>query len=235
MEIGKAFTFVNEDEEWIKKLAIGAALYLVSVLFGVVLLPLLLLLFVVGYQIAIIRNVIDGKERPLPEWEDWGQLFIDGVVVAVAVLIYAIPIILFTICSLALILPASIEGNDPSGGAIAGTVVLSCLVILFAIALAFIAPAIFIQYARTGEFGPLFQVGQVMAIARQNFVDILLVIIATAVAGFIVNLLGAIPICGWFVIIPAGTAWIMYATGHLYGQIGRKMNDKSQETAYGAA
>ena len=70
MEIGKAFTFVTEDEGWIKKLAIGAVFVLV---------PFLILL-VIGYQILIIRNVIDGKDRPLPEWEDFGQLFKDGLI-----------------------------------------------------------------------------------------------------------------------------------------------------------
>ena len=37
------------------------------------------------------------------------------------------------------------------------------------------------------------------------------------------------------IVVPAGTAWLMYATGHLYGQIGRKTNDKNLETAYDAA
>lgn len=238
MEIGKAFTFVTEDDEWIKKLAIGGGLMLISILFGALLLPLLVIFFLVGYQIAIMRNVIDGKDRPLPEWQEWGQLFIDGVIVSIAGLVYALPIILFTICSLALILPASIEGNDPSGGAIAGTVVLSCLTLLFAIALAFIAPALYIQYARTGEFGPLFQVGEIIGIARENFVDILLVLLATWVANIVVSIVGtivAITICGPLIVIPAGTAWVMYATGHLYGQIGRKMAEKNLQADYSPA
>jgi len=238
MEIGKAFTFVTDDDEWIKKLAIGGALMLVSILFGALLLPLLVIFFLVGYQVAIIRNVIDGKDRPLPEWQEWGQLFIDGVIVSVAALVYAIPIILLTICSLALILPASVEGGDPGGGAIAGTVVLTCLAVLFGIALAFITPALYIQYARTGEFGPLFRFGEIVAVARDNFVDILLVILATWVANLVVSIVGtiaAITICGPLIVIPAGTAWVMYATGHLYGQIGRKMADKGLQADYTAA
>lgn len=228
MEIGKAFTFVNEDEGWIKKLALGAIFVLV---------PFLILL-VIGYQILIIRNVIDGKDRPLPEWEDFGQLFIDGVIMVVTILVYALPVILISLCAILVSIGTTDSSGNLSGGGIAGLGVLGCLALLLGIALAFITPALYIQYARTGEFGPMFRFGEVIAIARENLVDILIVILVTIVANMVVSIVSSIAVitvCGPIIISMAGTAWIMYATGHLYGQIARKMSDKSLESEYSPA
>ena len=143
MEIGKAFTFVTDDDSWIKKLAIGAIFVLV---------PFLILL-VIGYQILIIRNVIDGKDRPLPEWEDFGKLFIDGLIMVVAIFIYALPIILLSLCGAVIGATTTDAAGSMSPGGGIGVALLSCLAILFGIALAFIGPALYIQYARYGEFG----------------------------------------------------------------------------------
>ncbi len=226
MEIGKAFTYVNEDEAWIKKIAIGAVLVLLSFL----LIPILPL---VGYQIRIIRNVIDGKDRPLPEWDDFGQLFIDGVIVVVAGFVYALPIILISVCSS--IVSASMDSGNMEGAGIAIVIALGCLSALFGIALAFIGPALYIQYARTGEFGALFRFGEVIAITRENLVDILIAILVNMIASFVVflaTLITIITICGPIIVILAGTAWVMYATAHLYGQIARKMSDKAMAPEY---
>jgi len=228
MEIGQAFTFVTEDKDWIKKLAIGAVLVVV---------PFLILL-VIGYQILIIRNVIDGKDRPLPEWEDFGQLFMDGLIVFVTLFVYALPMVLLSLCGVLIFAGTSDPGGNLSGGGIAGVGLLSCIAILYGIVLAFLTPAIYIQYARTGEFGPMFQVGEVVAIARENLVDILIVIVVAMVANIAVSLVSSIAIitiCGPIIVSLAGTAWIMYATGHLYGQIARKMSNKSLEPSYSQA
>ncbi len=232
MDIGKALTFITEDDDWIKKIVIGGVFALFSVLF----IPIF---FLIGYQIAIIRKVMNGEEHPLPEWDDWGQIFMDGLVLWIAQFVYALPVVLLSLCSMFIWLPAASDSSGDfgaafSGAAIFGLVVLSCLVFLFAIALAFIVPALYIQYARSGEFGPLFQIREVVAIARENFVDILIVIVVSIAAGFVLGLVTWIPVCGWFILAPLGTVWIMAASAHLYGQIAAKTQGKQTETAYAA-
>lgn len=227
MEIGKAFTFVTEDENWIKKLALGAVFLLVPFLF----------LLVIGYQILIVRNVIDGKEHPLPEWEEFGQLFIDGVIMLVTIFVYSLPMTLLIICSSA-VGAATSDASGMSGGAVAGVALLSCLAVLLGIALAFVTPALYIQYARTGEFGSMFQFGEVIGIAREYLVDILITIVVIMVANMVVSVVSTIAIitiCGWIIVGLAGSAWVLFATGHLYGQIGRKMSDKALEPDYSPA
>lgn len=231
MEIGKAFTFVNEDEAWIKKLAIGA----VFVLFGVFLIPIMV---VVGYQIRIIRNVIDGKDRPLPEWDEFGQLLVDGAVMFVAGFVYSLPIILISVCS-AVVNASLFDGSaDTEGIGIVATIALSCLSILYGLALAVIIPALYILYARTGELGSLFRFAEVIATARENLVDFIVVVLINLVANMVVGfaaILVAITLCGPFIVLLAGTAWVMFATAHLYGQIARKTSGKILTPDYSPA
>lgn len=76
MDVAKAFTYFAEDERWMGKLVIGVLVSLVSIL----ILPGFLLS---GYMVGITRNVMNGEKRPLPEWEDLGTLFMDGLSIIV--------------------------------------------------------------------------------------------------------------------------------------------------------
>lgn len=228
MDFGKAFLFVRDDEGWIGKLLVGAAM----VVFSALIVPSFWLL---GYQIALIRNVMDGEERPLPGWgDDPGGMIKDGIMVFVAGLIYALPIILMSVCNA--VASAAFSGDsDTAAFAVAVSVAFACLAVIWGIAIAFMAPALYIQYARTGELGAMLRFGEVFAFARDNAVDILLTIIANWVAGVVfglVFLLSIITICGWIVILLVGPVWITYFQAHLYGQIGAKSAGKKPTLAY---
>ena len=93
MDIGQAFSFVFEDEEWIVKILLGAVLMLIPI-FGQCAL--------MGYGIAIVRNVKAGEPRPLPDWGNLGEYFMDGLMFWVATLIYALPIFIL-ICPIVLV------------------------------------------------------------------------------------------------------------------------------------
>src|SRR6185503_25419 len=72
LDLGRAFRFVVEDPDWIKKILIGGAFTLLAaVLVGA---P-----FVMGYLVRLTRNVARGEPRPLPEWNDLGGLFMEGL------------------------------------------------------------------------------------------------------------------------------------------------------------
>jgi hypothetical protein len=83
MDIGKSFSFPFEDEKWLSKLVIGAivsAIPIVNIIFA-------------GYIVDTIRNVMAGLARPLPEWVDWGDKFMKGLILFLASLVYSIPVI----------------------------------------------------------------------------------------------------------------------------------------------
>ena len=232
MDIGKAYLFVKDDAGWIGKIAVGA----VILFFSFLIIPVF---FLVGYQIAVARSVLDGEEHPLPAWDNWGQLFMDGLVVSIAQFVYALPIILLGACSwLVFLVPALGAGSDLetalAGGATIGFFAVMCIIILLSFVLAFVVPALYVQYARSGDFGSMFRFGEVIEIARQNLVDILITILANLGAGLVLLLLivvASITICGGFILSYAGPVWLMVATAHLYGQIAANVEGKGKEEA----
>ncbi len=72
MDFGAAFSYMLKDADWVKKLLIGA----VFAFFSFLLIPGV---FLAGYFVKATRNIASGEERPLPEWDNWGDLFVSGI------------------------------------------------------------------------------------------------------------------------------------------------------------
>lgn len=223
MDFAKAFTFFSEDPNWVTKYAIGALIVFAStLLFG---LPMLL---VVGYQIAQTRLVMEGERERLPEWDDPGKLLLDGLNLTVALLVYSAPaLLLFCLSIAAFFIPvARSSGGDLD--AVMGSigmglvVLLTCILVLYALALTFLAPAITIQYARQGTLSSLFRFGEVWELTRNNLGDIALVWLVLIVANIVLQLvilISAVTIIGPVIFSMVGPVWYLTGTGHLYGQI----------------
>lgn len=239
MDVNKAIRFVMEDKQWISKLLIGT---LMAVL-GVLIVPALILQ---GYLIKIIRQVMNGQWDGLPEWDDWGDLLRDGFNVTVAQIVYTLPFMILMFIGIAMTGGiASMSGSEDLA-AIAGTgggLLMFCLIILFAIAFLFLAPAILIQYAIKDEFGALFRFGEVMDIIRNNMADILIVFLVSIVAAIaisvVMTVLALIPCLGWIAAFLIGLAvgpYVSFVTSHLYGQIAAKvLGNKAGGTLSGMA
>jgi len=100
VDFGRAFTSVTEDPDWIKKVLIGGAFTLLSsILVGV---P-----FVLGYFGRTLRNVVADAPRPLPEWDDLGGLFSEGLRLTAVSLIYGLAIA--AVCDDAPRIPAAVR------------------------------------------------------------------------------------------------------------------------------
>ena len=230
MDVSKAFTYITEDEGWLGKLGIGAAVSLLS--FFIVPIPLL-----VGYMIGITRNVMDGVEHPLPAWDDFSQLFRDGLSVMVAQLVYTLPF--WVLACIGIVATVGLDGLSGANedlaavGIVATMGIVGCLTLIFVFALALLSPAIVIQYVKTNELAACFRFGEVVGIARANIADILIAAVATIAASFVISaasgILFIIPCIGWIAMIIISFAAGPYLTavsGHLYGQIASKTNDK---------
>ena len=212
MDIGKSFTYMFDDEKWVQKLAIGGLLVLVSI---IPLVNIFTLLVVVGYSLRVLKNVSDGSDQPLPEWDDWGGDWTKGLFVVLAYLIYSIPVWVISGISWAI---TAISGTDPGSmegiGALC-TVGLSCLSALWGLFMAIVLPAGTIKYAREGDFGAFFRFGEIFRFIGDNLsnyiVALLLIIVARLVAG-----LGII-ICVVGVFFTG--FWSALVTAHLLGQV----------------
>ena len=86
IDFGRSFTFTSEDPEWVSKILIGGVFVLAcSLLVGV---P-----FVLGYFSRTLRNVVAGLARPLPDWDDLGGLFNEGLRLTGVYLLHVLAVI----------------------------------------------------------------------------------------------------------------------------------------------
>lgn len=81
MDIGKSITYPFEDKEWAKKLLLGIIISIV---------PILNFAWI-GYMLRTMRNVYDGAETLLPDWSEFGDKFVKGLLVSIASFIYSLP------------------------------------------------------------------------------------------------------------------------------------------------
>jgi hypothetical protein len=92
-EVKKAVFFPFRGEKWGIKVLIGSALT-----FGSFIIPIIPALPVFGYFGQIMKGVIVREEDPeMPAWNDWGSLFLDGIKLLGAVIIYMLPALVLII------------------------------------------------------------------------------------------------------------------------------------------
>ncbi len=206
MDIGKAFTFPFEDEDWVKKLIIGAVLMIVPIANFIT----------IGYMLRTLRNVAEGREKPLPEWDQWGDDFMKGLLVVVAGFIYSLPIVLVSVITAILgAVLGSAESQGAQGGVALCTTVLSCLSWLWGLAVALFLPAALVKYVQEGQFGSFFKFAEIWQWIRDNIKNYIIAVLIAIVAR-IVALVGVIA-CGIGVLFT--TFWATVTTGHLLGQV----------------
>lgn len=219
MDYAKSFTFVFDDPRWVTKIAIGAAVVLVSTLLSIVLVGVLGFLILAGYAIRLLQNVRDGVEFPLPEWDDWGNDFMRGLKYVVVGLIWAIPMLIFTI-------PLVIGGIIADGRGAAefmGASILfcgSCLMILYGLFLALAAPGFTIAYATDEQITSGLQFTEIWNWTQANIGQVIVAVLVILVAQLVFGLVGAI-----LVVCLVGPALATLATSiyqhHIYGQLAR--------------
>ena len=212
MDIGKAFGFVFEDENWIVKILVGAGILAVGLLLSWLIIPLILAFAILsGYEVEIVRRVIRGDLDTLPEWDNWGQLIADGLKVIVIGSVYWLPAILVGLC---LGVPAGILSEDAPGLSSALSVLSSCLWILWAIVVTLVMPAAIAFFVDQDDLAAAFRFGEVIAFVRDNLPTYLVTLVMSWVAQ-IIGGLGSL-LCG--IGLLATVPYSYMAIGHLYGQ-----------------
>ncbi len=163
MDIGRAFSFVFEDEEWITIILIGGLIMVVPIFGQIVLL---------GFLFETARNVAMGQSRPLPRWNHLGETFTNGLPTLVIQIVYALPILLL-ICAFSCIL--MLGGGVASGSedAAVGIAMMSMfclmpLIVIVSLVLQPITLAALVRHIQTGELSPALKVGEVMSMVRSN-------------------------------------------------------------------
>ncbi len=186
MDIVRAFTHPFDDKDWLKKTAIGGVVMLIPVVDFIG----------VGFGFRHLRDLLDGKETPLPEWDDWGGDFKLGLYPALASLIYMIPMWLLS--------------WSPFLRVVYG-LVLSVFLLTF-----------YLRYARDPQFRVFFQFKEAYAFIRANLSEYAVAWLVSLVVAIPIS--AASGASGWLLaIIVALTAFLaMLISFHLLAQVQHK-------------
>ena len=205
MDIGSSFSYMFKDEDWIKKILIGGVVGIIPIVnFAAI-----------GYMIQIIRNVRDGQALPLPEWDEFGKYFVDGLWIFLIFLVWSIPIILVA-CLQGIGTAVLAEASEDAANAFGViSACFSCVIVLWALLIAAVSPAILVRYAEIGEFMAGFQFSEILNIIRANVGNYIIVILLIWVASLIASF--GVILCVIGVIFTQ--FWSYLVTGNLVGQL----------------
>ena len=198
LQVGRAFSFMFEDKNWVVKIILGAVFNLLTlVLIGI---P-----FVLGYLLEVAKNSSEGKELPLPEWDKLGDKFVRGLIYLVILIIYSIPgmILSFIPC------------------------VKFCLGPLYFLALAFVLPYITVKYAQTGSFEEVFRFNEIIEFVKNNLSNLVIVILLTIALQIIATFGVLALVVGIFFTMFWADLGIFYLYGQVYRE-GKKEKPATQ-------
>jgi hypothetical protein len=178
MDIGQSFSYIAEDEKWIEKLGIGALIGLIPIANFAVF----------GYQVQIARNVWRGEERPLPSWDEFGKLLVDGLRIVGAMMVYMLPmfliygvmaigIVVFSVMADSGAYASSTAGGDEFISIMIVMMSLSMLCLMpYMLLVWLLYPMFFIQVARHGSLKSCFALRDMWALLKAQPANYLLVI-----------------------------------------------------------
>ena len=145
--IEKAVKFPFNDEQWLQKLIVGGVL-------NVILFPS------IGYAYQVFKSTLKKEDATMPEWRNWGDLFIKGLIIAVICLCYSFIPVFITVLGINLV----------TKGWLASFLGALLLIIGFAVGLVitFFLPMAIASYVLAGEqIGGAFKFGFILDKVRE--------------------------------------------------------------------
>ena len=200
MNFGKAFAFVFEDPDWLKKVAIAALVGLIPIVGQFVL---------IGWALETAKRVIRQDPAPLADL-DFGTQLGTGFKSFLVGLVYSIPAILLYLPMF--IVPFVFAENATEMTNAAASIVMLCcggLMALYILAMVFVLPAAQGVYLAAGSVGAAFNLKQVFGLIRAAPGAYLIVLLGGMAAGFIAPL-GSIA-CGVGALLTSAYALLINA------------------------
>ncbi len=210
MDFGRAFSYVFQDPDWVKKVLLAALISLI---------PIVGQLYLVGWSLAVAQRIIQGqRDIPLPDIE-FGEHLGRGFKAAIIGLVYALPAILFaTPIWLFPIIGVSAEMSEETLSIVTLILSVCCggLVLIYSILMALMIPAATGNFLASGRLGAAFNVGQVFGLVRAAPGPHLMIILGNIIVGLIAPL-GAIACAvGVFATAAYGTLISSHMIGQAY-------------------
>jgi hypothetical protein len=177
-----------------KKLGIGALMYMIPVV------SFITMFFASGYGLECAKTAMKKKSK-LPEWTDWGNLFLKGLSVFAIALIYSIPIGIIAAFMVVKAMqgvgsyntmlsaqPEMIMSNMASLGL--GFILFMVLLLL----LSYIMPMVLMFFVDKWKFGDAFKLGEIFkkVFTGKYFVAWIVIMIYSFVIGFLVSIISVV-------------------------------------------
>ena len=216
-DFGKPFTYVFDDPQWLQKILIGGLFYLAGFL-------IIGWIFILGYCARVARNIAAGAAVPLPEWEDLGGLFHEGLRMFGVVLVWVLPaiaLVFMFVVPLAVLDSSGDETLHALGSGISGC--LACLMVPISLAVLLFMPASLLFAAVEQRFGAAFDFSRLWPFIRANLGNYLLAIVVYLIARFLGGLGIALLCIG---VIFTGF-WSFLITTHAFAQVYRLSRTRS--------
>lgn len=210
MDIGRAFSYVFDDEQWLTVILVGGLLMLIPI-FGQILL--------IGFLLETARNVANGNPQPLPKWGNIGDKFSQGLIGFVISLVYALPVVVLGIL-MACIAGVGAAAVGDNGGEAAGALIglvslcLTPLIILLALVIQPLTLAGLARYLQTGSLGAALRIGDVWGMLRADLGGWLVLWLLQIVCG----LVGGVGAFAFGIGVLFTTVYGQAVFGHLLGQ-----------------
>jgi Protein of unknown function (DUF4013) len=207
VDLVRSFRFVLDDPEWLKKILIGGAFTLASTF-------IVGIFFVAGYWVRLLKRVAAGEASPLPEWDDLGGIFEDGLPIVGVYFVHVLGVLVLLagfgcagglfVFGLGGLSRGSHEAAEAVGalGAM-GFAGLYVVLILVGLAMNVYLPAAFVRVALRGEFKVGFDWRANLAFIRANPANYALSLVVSLVAHFVAQVgillccVGVFPCAFW--------------------------------------
>lgn len=184
MDAGRSFTWMLSQDGWVGKVLVGGLLFFV---------PIVGWILIAGYFLRTLRALAAGDEQ-LPAWDEWGDLFMKGLVVVAVGIIFGIP------------------------GAILQRIGLPFLSPLWSLLVQFVLPVALLHYLTSEEnFGVFFDYQWMIDFIKANLNNCILAFLLVIVAELLAMLGLILLVVGVFFTL----FWAGLVSSHLYGQVYR--------------
>ncbi len=213
-------SMVGESFEYAKEAVVGKWNKWLMLIIATILLGLPLM----GYAMKVLRG-----EKPAPEVEDWGTLFIDGIKYIIVTLIYAIPLLIVWVIVIGASAASIMSGDTTAMMAAFGAVALGFIIMcILGIIITVFEVIGVVRFARTGSIGEAFNFSAILAtIGKLGWVDYIIALVILIVVAVIFSIIAAIiqiiPILGiiiYFCLIAPWTLFIARYVCQVYDAAG---------------
>ena len=190
MDIKEIFMYPTRDKEWSVKMIIGIALSLLPIVN----------FFCAGYAYRIFKAGLEGKPPTMPEWGEWGDIFMQGFMIFLLRLVYfLIPLVFLGTGSVLLISAFVLKEKTGlfSEGIILPAAVFIGVGVILAIVAAVLFPMALALYAKNDErFGAALRIWEVVHNIFKAFDEYAVAVVLMISVFFAYFVLSAIPYLG---------------------------------------